>query len=724
MSEATAEASQGTQDRANSPRRLDLSSLPPVYILATHLSLDEQHEAENMLCGASAPVTYDMTEARLVLANLAHPRRARLELQWQGMSVEDITSSDSEDAQMDSLMTEDHAWRSKRRLINRESTSHSQKATRRDSVTSDAENDSTRQENPSAKPQLSVSYEPDSSTNTASDASDMKETRLADRSVSVKDNQIVVVRIEWLSACNKTGSIQPLKSFLLLKVRRKLQSSVVGSSATPDPGNDHENVASHKPQSSNKVLAGVLERAKADIKPNSRQLNKRNRIDEAASQDIVGKSFASSTQAEARSSRRTDRARPGRLLHQTTSENEDASDLMAVDLPEWVRQNKIYSCERSTPADSPNEEFIDLLKKIRLARELIRDEIGIRAYSTSIASLSAFPRRFRSGREILDLPGCDQKIAHLWREYKENDGRLRAVDEIDSDPALTVLQEFYKIWGVGAVTAREFYYYKGWRDLDDIIEFGWASLSRVQQIGLKYYDEFLLPIPRSEVEIIASTIARHATLVTDDCVQCAIVGGYRRGKPESGDVDVILSHPDECQTLNVIEKIVKSLESEGWITHTLTLHNTTSHRNQETLPINTGTAAGRGFDSLDKALVVWQDLDWPTKHEDRAADPKAKNPNPHRRVDIIISPWRTVGCAVAGWTSGTTFQRDLRRYCKYVKGWKFDSSGVRERGSGRWVDLEGWRNEQTRSKTWQDAERRVFKGLGLEWREPWERCTG
>lgn len=189
-------------------------------------------------------------------------------------------------------------------------------------------------------------------------------------------------------------------------------------------------------------------------------------------------------------------------------------------------------------------------------------------------------------------------------------------------------------------------------------------------------------------------------------------------------MDIILSHRDQNVTCNLINRVISSLETEGWVTHTLTLNLTNTKRNQEPLPINSAIAGDHGFDTLDKALVVWQNSDWPTKKADLAANPAAKNPNPHRRVDIIISPWRTVGCAVAGWTSGTTFQRDLRRYAKHVKGWKFDSSGVWDRGTGRWVDLEGWNDVKTRSKTWQEAERRVFQGFGLVYREPWDRCTG
>lgn len=232
----------------------------------------------------------------------------------------------------------------------------------------------------------------------------------------------------------------------------------------------------------------------------------------------------------------------------------------------------------------------------------------------------------------------------------------------------------------------------------------------MQQIGVKFYDEFQLRIPRQETEAISSVILSHAHRV-DPGFQMVVVGSYRRGKPTSGDVDVIVSHPDEAQTLGIIEKLVSSLEKSGFITHILSIWTRNSERGQAPLVWKgDDRPSGSGFDTLDKALVVWQDPD--TKEQG----------GPHRRVDIIVSPWKTAGCAILGWSGETTFQRDLRRYCKARLGLKFDSSGVRSRADGAWVDLEG--SEGRPAPDMETAERRVFEGLGLEWRPPEERCTG
>lgn len=717
MADSQSSAITVDQDEPRAAAKIDLSYLPPVYVLATHLSTNELHEAEELLSSCGAPLTYEIKEANLVLGNVSRARRARSELQWSGVLVEDLGNKDDNHGASSRDAT---PAKKKRRLANghKGGMQRALDVTRVDaSPSSEIEGD----EELDAKPlsQLSLSRVSSSSTIDSSEGSKTGWTS-PNPSPEYYAGKIVVIKLEWLSDSLNAGKAVPLKSYVVYegKLLPTEKKAARPPTATKTVALKTTYPSSKPPHVEQSMSQGIVRGANADTKSSVNRFRKYDRINDAARFDTVGKSFSSSTQPSSQPV-----TRPTHLMHQTTSEHDEAVSSILPPMPDWVTENKIYACERVTPLKSPNEDFIRELKKIKMARLLTLDEIGVRAYSTSIASLAAYPHPLQSTREILALPGCDQKIAHLYHEY-QNAGRLRAVEDLEVDPALKVIREFYEIFGVGAKIAREFYYDKGWRDLDDVIEHGWKSLSRVQQIGLKYYDEFLLKIPRSEVEAITATIIRHAKLITDDTVETIIVGGYRRGKTESGDVDVILSHREQTMTYNLVDRIVKSLEKEGWITHTLTLNLTNTKRNQEPLPINTATVGGHGFDTLDKALVVWQDPSWPTKTTDIAANPKAKNPNTHRRVDIIVSPWRTVGCAVAGWTSGTTFQRDLRRYAKHKKGWNFDSSGVRERGTGKWVDLEQWADPKTRCRDWKEAERRVFEGMGLVYREPWDRCTG
>ncbi|EOD52666.1 putative mfs monocarboxylate transporter protein [Neofusicoccum parvum UCRNP2] len=230
------------------------------------------------------------------------------------------------------------------------------------------------------------------------------------------------------------------------------------------------------------------------------------------------------------------------LLQQTTSDYEDEPSSDIPPPPDWVAQGIKYACQRSTPANPPNAAFIAQLKSIRLTRTLTGDEVGVRAYSTAIAALAAYPYALTHAKEILRLPGCDAKIANLWIEWKNSPtGTITAVASAETDEDLQILRLFHNIWGVGAATAREFLHDRNWRTLDDIVAHGWATLSRVQQIGVKHYDELLAGIPRAEASRIAATVRRHAALVRDGRVEVAVAGGCRRGKEAAGDVDLVVA---------------------------------------------------------------------------------------------------------------------------------------------------------------------------------------
>lgn len=534
----------------------------------------------------------------------------------------------------------------------------------------------------------------DIDSDTASEAEIQRRLEGPVASTTTSPTTIKVVKLAWLIDCLEAKKLLPLEEYMVYEGRK------LSSSSTPLPSRPST------PQTTpEKTREEILKRALADAPPFRPG---------SSSHRYKSSSYSSTSSRRRRDYPHPLSNNPPALLHQTTSEHDIDTNLPPI--PSFL--NTTYSCQRPTPPDPPNSEFIHQLLKIRTARTLQGDKVGVRAYSSAIATIAAYPYPFQSPQEVFRLPGCGAKIALLFQEFRES-GIVSEAYQDETDPHLGVLSLFYNIWGVAETTAREFYK-RGWRDLDDVIEHGWDGLTRVQQIGVKFYDEFLEKIPREEVEQIADKILEHANGIEGGW-EMVVVGGYRRGKSESGDVDVVLSHRDEEATDRFVEKIVLSLEGEGWITHTLSISTANSERGQ--VPVawkgdDRSSRRGVGFDTLDKALVVWQD----PRGDKGEGKGKKKNGNLHRRVDIIISPWKTAGCAVLGWTSGTTFQRDLRRYCKKEKGLKFDSSGIRNRRDGRWVDLE-IDEKGMPAPSMEAAERRVFKGLGLEWREPRERCT-
>lgn len=677
---------------------LDLSGLPSIAVLSAHLTDDEERILKETLWQHDAPLTTDVSRAKIFIGKVGTKRRAEFELRSRKFVVKEVSSP----KRPASAVTTNGPNHKKRKIAARS----------RKRVSADDDGSTTEDEGPDAsetEDETPVAQEATSS------SANINTTSLFDHPSG--EDVVWVIRWDWLEACVTSGHTVTLGENLVYKgkVLDRPKSSNTRSikaifSAVSKAAPASQTLLAARP------LAGheIVDRAKADSAGSAPKARyQQHRFGNHASHRFEGKTFAPSKHAN-----QTFASHTAHLLQTTTSEYEGV-DSEFPQPPDWVKRHVKYSCQRFTPANGPNEDFLDQLKKIRTARTLIDDEIGVRAYSTIIASIAAYPFKVSHPRELAQLPGCDEKTAVLFVEWK-NTGKIQAVEDYENDEAMKVLRSFYDIWGVGAKTARNFYYNNHWTELDDIIEFGWNDLDRVQQIGVKYYDEFLVTIPRPEVEQIASVVREHAVRIRDERIAVTIVGGYRRGKEASGDVDMIVSHPDLEATAGLVREIVESLEETEWITHTLTMTLTNTNRGQHALPFRSAKGAGVGFDTLDKALVVWQNPDWPTRKQDLAENPKAKNPNIHRRVDIIIAPWRSVGCAVMGWSGGTTFQRDLRRYAKAIKGWKFDSSGIRSRSTGEAIMLEGPNGVDG---TPEDAEKKVFEGLGLEYVPPEYRVT-
>ncbi|KAF3937788.1 hypothetical protein ABW19_dt0205378 [Dactylella cylindrospora] len=459
--------------------------------------------------------------------------------------------------------------------------------------------------------------------------------------------------------------------------------------------------------------------------------------------------------------------KPPKLVHQQSTESHDEAEEIAENLPEmplWVKNKELYSCTRLTPKSPPeeNKPFIDALFKIRLNRILISDEVGVRAYSTAIASISAFPYPLTHISQLHSMPGCEKKIAALWYEFTHSDppGRIEILDEIENSSYYKTLELFYNVWGAGAHSARNFYRL-GFRDLDDLVEHHWKSLTRVQQIGVKYYEEFEIKIPRDEVVLIRDAI-RDAARELLPGVEAAIVGGYRRGKELSNDVDILLTHPRVSKSRDVEElliPLVDKLEADGLITHVLTIHTPSRHVANiqgDVFP----KRSHHNFDGIPKVLCVWQQPDtnpWEDDegdsqmgNMDASSRERRRNPNPHRRVDILFPPPRCAGSTLTSWSGANTFERDLRRYVKHKYFWKFSSEGITNRANGKRMaigkesgEFIGLTEEQERNRKtidddvekrerkedgewvgWEVEERKLFKVLELEWREPTERCTG
>lgn len=99
-------------------------------------------------------------------------------------------------------------------------------------------------------------------------------------------------------------------------------------------------------------------------------------------------------------------------------------------------------------------------------------------------------------------------------------------------------------------------------------------------IFFRYFDDFEKKIPRAEIIQIEGMLKDAIKEINRDYL-VTICGSYRRGKEESGDIDVLITHPDytskakDAKKKNIsLKTIVECLERKKLITDTISLGST------------------------------------------------------------------------------------------------------------------------------------------------------
>ena len=168
---------------------------------------------------------------------------------------------------------------------------------------------------------------------------------------------------------------------------------------------------------------------------------------------------------------------------------------------------------------------------------------------------------------------------------------------------------------------------------------------------------------RDLLTVFLAQICAELDTIRPGCLS-TICGGFRRGKVESNDVDLVITDPNPASVsdqITCMEDLLRQLKKRAIITHVVNV--TTPSSTFETV-----------FSHLDIAEVV--------------VLPPASSVVPvprHRRVDIIFCPHHTYGAAVLGWTGSRQFERDLRLLAKH-RGFKFHSTGLVYQGDTQPLD--------------------------------------
>uniref|UniRef100_A0A8C8LTJ5 DNA polymerase n=1 Tax=Oncorhynchus tshawytscha TaxID=74940 RepID=A0A8C8LTJ5_ONCTS len=331
--------------------------------------------------------------------------------------------------------------------------------------------------------------------------------------------------------------------------------------------------------------------------------------------------------------------------------------------------------KRKAPQESPNEGITDFLTELaNYERNVNRAIHKYNAYRKAASVISKYPQKIKNGEEAKKLDGVGKEIAKKIDEFLQT-GTLKKLEKIRNDDTSSSINFLTRVTGIGYVFCMVYYINTvGLLDLKKIEH----KLNHHQQIGLKYFEEFEKRIPRTEMTKMETLILQELELVDTEYIG-TICGSYRRGAESSGDIDILLTHPnytsvDEKQP-KLLHAVVEHFESIGFITDTLSKGDT-------------------------KYMGVCQ-LQQKDEDEEEYL---------HRRIDIRLIPKDQYYCGVLYFTGSDIFNKNMRTHA-LEKGFTLNEYTIRP------VGVTGMAGEPLMV----DSEKDIFDYIQWKYREPKER---
>lgn len=329
---------------------------------------------------------------------------------------------------------------------------------------------------------------------------------------------------------------------------------------------------------------------------------------------------------------------------------------------------------------TPNKDkIVDILQQLSNKYKSMPDKtFQLRAVITALSNLKKLNDEIISGKDAA------KKVKGI------GDGMKRRIDEILEKGELDELKGYsvsntgdakrakkgekgiIHVTGIGPVKAKKLRD-EGYNTIDELnkaVASGSVKLTHHQQIGVKYYDDFLERIPRKEIvsieQILRDTLkavggGNHGDYILEVC------GSYRRGREDCGDVDVLMTYAGMKKVNSkFLTLFVHYLADSGFIVDHLTTNITTKYM---------------GVCKLGKTGVA-------------------------RRIDIRSVPYHCFYPALIYFTGSKEFNIAIRRKA-LEKGFSLSEYGFKNNDDGKLMSFK--------------SEKEIFSFLGMDFVEPKDR---
>ena len=201
-----------------------------------------------------------------------------------------------------------------------------------------------------------------------------------------------------------------------------------------------------------------------------------------------------------------------------------------------------------------NKDFIQLLEKLESIMSKKGEHFRARAYAKAREAIIVYGQPITNVNQLKGVRGIGSTILTKFNTYLET-GTLSVIEKAKTDPLFI----FTEIYGVGPKKASELINKHKVTNIAELRERQNELLNDVQKKGLKYYEDILKRIPRKEIESYEKKLQKIFKTVNNPGSTLQILGSYRRGAKDSGDIDICISDPNNDQEVfvNFIDKLIE-----------------------------------------------------------------------------------------------------------------------------------------------------------------------
>ena len=241
-----------------------------------------------------------------------------------------------------------------------------------------------------------------------------------------------------------------------------------------------------------------------------------------------------------------------------------AKPTIRVKMPKNIRIKK-----KTTPkSQGLNKSLLGILGELEELMKLKGEPFRARAYHNASESIMLYQKPILDIKQLEGLPGIGKTIMAKFKEFTTT-GKLKTLESAKGDP----LYLFPKIYGIGPKKAKQLVA-AGVTTLDELRNRKEELLNKNQKLGLKYFEDIEKRIPRAEINEYSDVLADVFSKLKHTGSRFEIVGSYRRGAKDSGDIDIIVTNDQNDSS--IFNKFIKALQDRGIIVEILTKGKTKS----------------------------------------------------------------------------------------------------------------------------------------------------